>query len=705
MFINNKNQINFNALTKYYLFYAYQRLQSMQLEKSKINYAMQNYATTIYFNFLLSINPTLLSVSFKQPQKVFSEFELSRFATPINYNFLQNSTMINNLTTSMLLKTMLITNFFAHKNVFFKFNPKHDYYLWTEFFLNTKEPNTKFFPLNQKNLGVFFILSFFLKKKNILSSKIKAKTFNHNVYLSEFWYKVKMTHKRRIRRQKVQLDMRIKHKKRKKIVKRIKKKHLTKLLKIKRFFYKTWAKKIVWRLKSVEKTIQYRRSLFWGNQINAFRFKHLIAKTNFKSASLFKKLCLKKRALKIKCFLLRKKNKKQKNAFFIVNSDKQKISFFKQVMSKRAKKKNFKKKKNITIIKWKINNSLSAKLKRLKLKKKSRIKRICFYKSWIKNALINNSFKKANFSMFEKTTLIKLAINDVAKQLNTSKAMLYVNFLTNSNSQKKNNHFNNLKKVKTWFPKSFKRKYIIEKKLSKRVLKIKKTKFLKTNFKTAQALTNYFSQKISTTQHPFNLFNYSSAIQSYCYFQLQKQLSQFYLKYFAIYFVGFFEFFVKKQVYLTWYTNHCLVSSVTWLVNYIALKYNYLRSKISTTLFLKELLPVLFHSFDKKDLTYINTWLKINIERFPIKKHKTFIFHLKMILTTYFGVFKKLFKIKGFFLDIRGKLSVTGNAKKRHAAISLGNFNKSNRKLKIDWKQNVIRTNTGVLGLTLLLTY
>lgn len=83
------------------------------------------------------------------------------------------------------------------------------------------------------------LLSFFLKKKNELSLSLKAKTYNHNVYLSEFWYKMKMTHKRRIRRQKVQLDMRIKHKKRKKIVKRIKKKHLTKLFKIKRFFYKT----------------------------------------------------------------------------------------------------------------------------------------------------------------------------------------------------------------------------------------------------------------------------------------------------------------------------------------------------------------------------------------------------------------------------------------------------------------------------------
>jgi len=117
------------------------------------------------------------------------------------------------------------------------------------------------------------------------------------------------------------------------------------------------------------------------------------------------------------------------------------------------------------------------------------------------------------------------------------------------------------------------------------------------------------------------------------------------------------------------------------------------------------MLTTIVYSFFFKDLMFFNNWLKTNLERFPVKKHKKFLFYLKIILKLLFNNFKMIFKIKGFFLDIRGKVAVIGNAKKRHYSILLGNYSNSTKFLKIDVKKNIIRTSTGVLGLTLALTY
>jgi hypothetical protein len=63
--------------------------------------------------------------------------------------------------------------------------------------------------------------------------------------------------------------------------------------------------------------------------------------------------------------------------------------------------------------------------------------------------------------------------------------------------------------------------------------------------------------------------------------------------------------------------------------------------------------------------------LKKKIENTHFKKHKK-------ILSIFFDILRKnefiftLLKIRGFFFDIRGKVGVSGNAKKRHYSFSIG---------------------------------
>ena len=56
--------------------------------------------------------------------------------------------------------------------------------------------------------------------------------------------------------------------------------------------------------------------------------------------------------------------------------------------------------------------------------------------------------------------------------------------------------------------------------------------------------------------------------------------------------------------------------------------------------------------------------------------------------------------MRGIFFDIRGKLGVTGNAKKRHLKINMGNYSFTKKVNKINYYQSIVRTSTGVLGIT-----
>jgi hypothetical protein len=97
--------------------------------------------------------------------------------------------------------------------------------------------------------------------------------------------------------------------------------------------------------------------------------------------------------------------------------------------------------------------------------------------------------------------------------------------------------------------------------------------------------------------------------------------------------------------------------------------------------------------------------LKVFLEKIHFKFHKNFLKSLNFFIFKFFYFFKKKFKITGFFLDVRGKVSVSGNAKKRHFFIKKGALSKSKKNNKFFTLQNQVKTSTGLLGLTYMLTH
>lgn len=92
--------------------------------------------------------------------------------------------------------------------------------------------------------------------------------------------------------------------------------------------------------------------------------------------------------------------------------------------------------------------------------------------------------------------------------------------------------------------------------------------------------------------------------------------------------------------------------------------------------------------------------------RLYYRKQKFFIYFLKIILMRHFcNTFNKLLNFKGFLFDIRGKVGVSGNSKKRHVQFSWGVTSFTKKSLKLKYSHGLVFTHTGVMGTTFIITY
>lgn len=100
-----------------------------------------------------------------------------------------------------------------------------------------------------------------------------------------------------------------------------------------------------------------------------------------------------------------------------------------------------------------------------------------------------------------------------------------------------------------------------------------------------------------------------------------------------------------------------------------------------------------------KDCSFFLNYLCRIFECSAIRTHKKFFFFLKKIFRKGRFFFKKL-KVRGIFLDIKGKISVTGNAKKRRMYFRCRRHSLTKKILKLNIRKSIIKTSTGVLGIS-----
>lgn len=113
---------------------------------------------------------------------------------------------------------------------------------------------------------------------------------------------------------------------------------------------------------------------------------------------------------------------------------------------------------------------------------------------------------------------------------------------------------------------------------------------------------------------------------------------------------------------------------------------------------LKSILKFFLFFFYYADSCIFTSWLKQLCEGSSLKNHRAIFTFLKFFLSFFFKKFYSIFTLRGFYLQIKGKISSGGNSKKRRSVIKAGSYNLSDNSLRISYSKAYIRTFSGVLG-------
>lgn len=136
-----------------------------------------------------------------------------------------------------------------------------------------------------------------------------------------------------------------------------------------------------------------------------------------------------------------------------------------------------------------------------------------------------------------------------------------------------------------------------------------------------------------------------------------------------------------------------------------AQKVKYFRKVLGPRLFLNESLQIIYLSLKLKDPFVLSNWMVSTMYKISFWKYKTFLRYIKYVLRYFFWVIFKELKMKGIKYQLKGKISVAGNARTRTTFHYVGFTSHSTFNNKILYTLSLIRTFTGVLGLKLWIVF
>ena len=171
------------------------------------------------------------------------------------------------------------------------------------------------------------------------------------------------------------------------------------------------------------------------------------------------------------------------------------------------------------------------------------------------------------------------------------------------------------------------------------------------------------------------------------------------------FFKNFFENIIGKNLTFRIINLNTNLKNNKYFIDWIFKRTQFAFIRVHKLFYYSEFVDIIIICFKLKTLNFFSIWLKKFFEKIHFKFHKNFLKQLNFFFKRFFLKFCKKFKIKGFLLDVRGKVSVSGNSKKRHYLIKYGCLSKSKKNLRFFHEQNEINTITGVLGITYILTY
>jgi len=335
----------------------------------------------------------------------------------------------------------------------------------------------------------------------------------------------------------------------------------------------------------------------------------------------------------------------------------------------------------------------------------------------INNFHLDKNFNKFNFSitllnLFNQSKISnKLMINNTIKSSNSFtflklfKPLYNYNFFSNSNKLSAFYKFNKFETLTLIYSKPLFFKFIKLHNDSKTQLNLNYFSNLNT-FVTDYffySKKNYFFNNNLIPHNSFffllkkkmlKIFNYSkfpTITSIWCYNSLIK----------------FLEFCSGKKIYLKF--NTFLSNNLNFLEKAQCLiwaqKVKYFRKVLGPRLFLNESLQIIYLALKLKDPYVLSNWMISTMQKISFWKYKTFLRYIKYVLRYFFWVIFKQLNVKGVKFQLKGKISVAGNARTRTVLHTIGFTSHTTFNNKILYKLSLIKTFTGALGLKLWIVF
>jgi hypothetical protein len=157
------------------------------------------------------------------------------------------------------------------------------------------------------------------------------------------------------------------------------------------------------------------------------------------------------------------------------------------------------------------------------------------------------------------------------------------------------------------------------------------------------------------------------------------------------------KFFFFIQNFLTLFERtRCII----W-----AQKLQNFQKTIGHGFFLTESIQVIYLAIKIKDPYFFINWMRDVFNKISFWKSKSFFHYLKYLFKYFFwSVFSEL-KIKGLKFKLKGKVSVSGNARTRSVTYQIGHVSHSTYDNKILHAFDLVKTFTGVMGLQIWMVF
>jgi hypothetical protein len=145
--------------------------------------------------------------------------------------------------------------------------------------------------------------------------------------------------------------------------------------------------------------------------------------------------------------------------------------------------------------------------------------------------------------------------------------------------------------------------------------------------------------------------------------------------------LSFLEFLFKSRVLfnLKKGTNKIPLKQISY--RKFTVKYFKKNLKVS-----KQILGILYYSFLLKDSSMFVTFFRLILEKANIKLHKKLFLGLRKLIKDFFKPLFCFLGVLGVFFNIKGKIGVSGSAKKRRYYFYFGKHSITSRFVKMDLK-------------------